>query len=262
MLDPAQALAAAARPVPAAAAARRRLLVCGGGGRLGAAVLEEVLAEHRFERIGVLALPPFGSTVKRLHPVAPDAAALQAFAADTAVIVFDGERHANGREARLVRPLPHDLPVLAQQLLATGTRRLVVAVPHQAALLPGALRAGLASLDEAQVAALGWQQLVFMRMAQPGQARAAGSWPQRVALALLAQLHLMLPQRDQPLRATQVARFVAALALALPAAPGGTRVLGPEALWDWSRPEGGDAWLQAWLHGRALPAVAAPRPRL
>ncbi len=262
MLDPTLALSAAARPPPGPAIQRRRLLVCGGGGRLGAAVLEQMLAEHRFDRVGVLALPPFGSTVKRLQPVAPESAALLAFGADAAVIVFDSERHANGREARFVHPQPAGLLPLAQQLLAAGVQRLVVAVPHQAAGLPGALRAGLANLDEAAVAALGWQQLVFMRMAQTGSAQARGSWPQRLALALLSQLHMMMPARDQPLRAVQVARFVAALALALPAAPGGTRVLGPEGLWDWSRPEGGDAWLQAWLHGRALPGVATPRLRL
>ncbi len=256
MLDPHIALAAAASPtLPAPAALRRRVLVAGGGGRLGSAVLESVLAEHRFERVGVLALPPFNSTLRRLHPVAPEASALLAFGADTALLVFDGERHANGREARFVHPRPVDLLPLAQQLLAAGVRRLVVVVPHQPALLPGALRAGLASLDETAVAALGLSHLIFMRMAQAGGAAAAGSFLQRLALGLLAQLHWMLPQREQPLRAGQVARFVAALALALPAAPTGTRVLSPEGLWDWAQPEGGDAWLNAWLRGEALPKV-------
>lgn len=265
MLDPHGALSAAARPLPASPATqRRRVLVAGGGGRLGSAVLECVLAEHRFDRVGVLALPPFSSTVRRLHPLAPDAAALQAFGADTALLVFDSERHANGREARFVHPRPADLLSLARQLFAGGVRHLVVVVPHQPALLPGALRAGLASLDEAAVAALGLTNLVFMRMARSGSGPGVdgGSWPQRLALGLLSQLHWMLPQREQPLRAVQVARFVAALALALPSAPAGTRVLGPEGLWDWTRPEGGDAWLQAWLHGRVLPVVAQKRPRL
>lgn len=263
MLDPHTALAAAAAPpLSAAPTSRRRVLVVGGGGRLGSAVLESVLAEHRFERVGVLALPPLNSTLRRLHPVAPEPAALAAFAADTALLVFDSERHVNGREARFVHPRPADLLPLAQQLLAAGVRRLVVVVPHQPALLPGALRAGLASLDETAVAALGLSHLVFMRMAQTGSAAASGSALQRLAIGLLSQLHWMLPQREQPLRAVQVARFVAELALALGAAPVGTRVLGPEGLWDWARPEGGPAWLQAWLEGRALPAVVQPRPRL
>ncbi len=263
MLDPHTALAAAAAPpLPAAAVSRRRVLVVGGGGRLGSAVLESVLAEHRFERVGVLAQPAFNSTLRRLQPVAPDAPALAAFGADTALLVFDSERHANGREARFVHPRPPDLLPLAQRLLAAGVRRLVVVVPHQPALLPGALRAGLATMDETAVAALGLSHLVFMRMAQTGGARAEGSALQRLALGLLAQLHWMVPQREQPLRAVQVARFVAELALALASAPAGTRVLGPEGLWDWSRPEGGQAWLQAWLEGRVLPAVPQPRARL
>jgi hypothetical protein len=252
MLDPHTALAAAAAPpVPVPAASRRRVLVVGGGGRLGSAVLESVLAEHRFDRVGVLA-----------HPVAPEPAALAAFGADTALLVFDTERHANGREARFVHPQPAELLPQAQLLLAAGVRRLVVVVPHQPALLPGALRAGLATLDETAVAALGLSHLVFMRMAQAGGRAAAGSMLQRLALGLLSQLHWMLPQREQPLRAVQVARFVAELAVALGSAPPGTRVLGPEGLWDWSRPEGGAAWLQAWLGGRVLPVVPQPRARL
>lgn len=263
MLDPQTALAAAAAPpLPAPAAQRRRVLVVGGGGRLGSAVLEQVLAQHRFERVGVLALPPLNSTLRRLHPVAPEAAAMAGFGADTALLVFDSQRHANGREARFVQPRPADLLPLARQLLAAGVQRLVVVVPHQPALLPGALRAGLATLDETAVAALGLSHLVFMRMAQTGGTAATGSPLQRLALGLLSQLHWMLPQREQPLRAVQVARFVAELALALGAAPAGTRVLGPEGLWDWARPEGGAAWLQAWLEGRVLPVVAQPRPRL
>lgn len=254
MLDPQVALAAAAAPpLPAPAGLRRRVLVVGGGGRLGSAVLESVLAEHRFERVGVLALPPLNSTLRRLHPVAPEPEAMVAFGADTALLVFDRERHANGREARFVQPQPAELLPLAQRLLAAGVQRLVVVVPHQPALLPGALRAGLASLDETAVAALGLSHLVFMRMAQTGASAATGSALQRLGIGLLSQLHWMLPQREQPLRALQVARFVAELALALGTAPPGTRVFGPEGLWDWAHPEGGASWLDAWLRGESLP---------
>ena len=81
---------------------------------------------------------------------------------------------------------------------------------------------------------------------------------QRPGLDLLSQMHWLLPQRELPLCAVQVTHFVAALALALPAAPPDTRVLGPERLWDWAQPGGGVAWLHAWLHGQALPAMAQP----
>ena len=85
----------------------------------------------------------------------------------------------------------------------------------------------------------------------------SGFWP-RVAGAVLSQMQLMVPQRQQPLRAARVAQFVADLALALPAAGPGTRVVAPELLWDWAQPGGGAALLQAWLAG---PGAACPAPQ-
>jgi hypothetical protein len=263
MLDPQIALAGAVRgnaPAPAGHGGRR-VLVAGGGGKLGSAVLEATLHEHRFVCVGVLAVPPLASTVRRLHPVAANAAALRGFAADTALLVFDGERHANGREARFVQPQPADLLPLATQLLGAGVRRLIVVVPHHAAALPAALRAGLASLDETAVAALGLQHVVFLRTAQRPVRQPAGHWLHQVAAAMLSQLHWMVPQREQPVRAAQVAEFVVALALALPDAPAGTRVVSPELLSDWAQPGGGDAVLQAWLQGRAQGPVFVPSRR-
>jgi hypothetical protein len=83
----------------------------------------------------------------------------------------------------------------------------------------------------------------------------------RLGRGLLAQLHWMVPQREQALRATKVAAFVSDLAAALPAAPPGTRVVAPELIWDWAQPEGGRPLLQAWLQGRALPDTRAASPR-
>lgn len=260
MLDPHLALAGASRAArpPARAIGGRRLLVAGGGGRLGSAVLEAALHEHRFVAVGVLSEPPLTSTVKRLHPVAATSAALRAFAPETVLLVFDGQRHANGREARLIQPRPADLPALARQFLAAGTQRLIVVVPHATASLPAALRAGLASMDEAAVAALGLRQLVFLRTAQSAPAVSVGHVLHRVAGAMLSQLHWMVPPREQPLRVPQLARFATALALALPDAADGTRVVSPEVMWDWAQPGGGDAVLRAWLQGQAVPAVASP----
>ena len=134
-----------------------------------------------------------------------------------------GERHANGRELAFVRPRPHDLPMLARWLHTRGTRRLVVVLPHSPASLPDALKRGLANLDEHAVAALGFEQLVFVRSAQkPGSARAA-QWLQRLADGVLAQLQLMVAAPDQPVRAAKVARFVLELAAQLPASEPGTR---------------------------------------
>ena len=55
----------------------RRALVLGGGGALGAAVLEQLLASHRFERVGVLAQRALQPALRGLEVVPDgDAAAL------------------------------------------------------------------------------------------------------------------------------------------------------------------------------------------
>jgi hypothetical protein len=227
MLDVNQALTTAYRKPPRAAAAPRRALVVGAAGALGAAVLEQLLATQRFERVGALVDQPIQPAVHGFAPVLADA--LAAFGADCALIVFDRQRTANGREAAFVRPEPQALPALAQQLHGAGVRHLVVAVPHTPSLLPMALQQGLASLDEAAVAALGFEQLVFMRMAQSERAAPGLDAPRRLARWMLSQLHWMIPQREQPVRAETVARVAAALALLLPQAAQRTRVV-PAAL--------------------------------
>ena len=244
----------------------RRALVLGGGGALGSAVLEQLLASHRFERVGVLAQPTLQPALRGLQVLDDaDAQALQRFSADTALIVFDRERHANGRDAAFARPLPAELPAQAARLHAAGVRVLVVVVPHAPALLPQALRAGLATLDEGAVAAMDFEHLVFMRMAQAGGdgslLKGLRSHLQGLAHWMLSQLHWMVPQREQPVRSATVARVAAALAVALPAAPRGTRVLPHE--WLWQAALGGDAeaLLAGWLAGQPLPAARGPRQR-
>jgi hypothetical protein len=136
---------------------------------------------------------------------------------------------------------------------------LVVVVPHHAATLPAALRNALATLDEHAVAALGWRQVVFMRTAQHGASARAARWPQRVADAVLGQLHWMVPQAEQPVRGATVARVAVELALAMPAATPGTRVLAPAWLWHAAQLDAADtrALLQRWLAGEQPP----PGPR-
>jgi hypothetical protein len=242
----------------------RRALVLGGGGALGAAVLEQLLASHRFDGVGVLAQRALQPALRGLQVLDDgDLQAVARFGADTALIVFDRERHANGRDAAFVRPLPAELPAAATRLRAAGVRHLVVVVPHAPALLPLALKEGLATLDEGAVAAMDFEQVVFMRMAQAGGAGEPGlsSHAQRLAHWMLAQLHWMVPQREQPVRSLTVARVAAALAIALPAAPRGTRVLPHE--WLWRAAQGGDTeeLLATWLAGHPLPAGAGPRQR-
>jgi hypothetical protein len=262
VLDPHTALAAAARPLPQAASTLRRVLLLGGGGALGTAVLGRLLADHRFATVGVLADAALQPTLRRLQAVQPEGA--EAFGADTALIVFDRERHANGREAAFVRTEPAELTAWARRLRAAGVQTLLVVVPHRAALLPAALKAGLASLDEGTVAALGFRQLVFMRMSQAGGSGDAGggSWPQRLGHWLIGQMHWMVPQREQPVRAATVARVAVELALQLPAAAPATRVLAPEWLWHAAQASDPAPLLAAWLAGQPPPAQRVPTTRM
>lgn len=256
----AQALrgAASQRGVPAARA--EVVLVVGGGGVLGAALLARALACGRFARVQALVARDLASALRGFEPL-PQAALGAPLRADTAVIVFERARRNNGRDDAFVQPQPQQLPALAAQLRAGGVRRLLVLVPHAPALLPQALKAGLASLDEGQVAALGFEQLLFVRAAQAAAERGAGGWLQRLAAGWLAQLAWMVPQRDQPLRAQRLAELVVELIWRLPQAGTATRVLAPDLLWQAAHAPDSGAWLAAWLQGDALPAVAAPVQR-
>jgi len=259
MSDPAQALAAAARPAPRTRPTPRRVLVLGGGGPLGSQVVERLLAGQGFAHVGVWTVQPLQPALSGLTPVAD--AGWADFAADTAVIVFDRERHANGRDQAFGRPLPADLPALALRLQRAGVRVLVVVVPHASGALPQALKAGLATLDETAVAALGFGHLVFMRTAQAEDGAAHGlSPPQRLARWMLGQVRWMVPRGDQPVRSATVARVAARLAVAMPATPPGTRVLPPELLWAAAQAPGSDAAVDTWLAG-CTPELPAARQR-
>ena len=165
MTDPAQALAAANRPRPRASASQRRVLVLGGGGVLGSLVVERLLSGQRFAHVGVWTVQPLQPALRGLEPV-PEAD-WPAFAPDTAVVVFDRERHANGRDLAFGR-------AAAGRAGRRGRRSCTSSAwPRwswwcrtRPGALPQALKAGLATLDEGAVAALGFRHLVFMRSAQ------------------------------------------------------------------------------------------------
>jgi hypothetical protein len=224
-------------------------LVVGAGGALGAAVLERLLATAGGGRVGVLVQRPIGAALRGLHALADDDAAMARFGAASAFVVFDRRRHAHGREQAFVRPDPGALPALAARLHAAGVRTLVVVVPHAPALLPMALQQGLASLDEAAVAALGFERLLFMRMAQAADDAAPLDAPRRLARWMLSQLRWMIPQREQPVRVETVAAVAAALARRLPGAPPGTRVLPAALLWQAAQQRDVDGLIERWLQG-------------
>ncbi len=245
MVDVKQALGALSPKPPRTTAAPRRALVVGASGALGAAVLEHLLAAQRFERVGALVDQPIQPAVHAFAPVQADAMA--AFGADSALIVFDRQRAANGREAAFVKPEPHTLPILARQLHSAGVRHLIVVVPHTPSLLPMALQQGLASLDEAAVAALGFEQLVFMRMAQNERATPGLDAPRRLARWMLSQLHWMVPQREQPVRIDTVAKVAAAIAVASAEASSATRVVPAALLWQAAQQRDVQALVHHWL---------------
>ena len=99
-----------------------------------------------------------------------------------------------------------------------------------------------------------------MRMADGGRGTAAGGeggpWPQRLADAMLGQLRWMVPAAEQPVRAATVARVAVELALRLPQAAAGTRVLAPQWLWHAAQARGAaalDALLERFLAGQPPP---------
>ena len=181
--------------------------------------------------------------------------------ARSAVVVFDRERHANGREEAFVRAEPQNLLSLARWLRRQGVQHLVVVMPHSPAGLPQALKLGLANLDEQAVTSLGFEHLVFVRSAQQPGATRAGTWLQRVADGLLMQLRLMIPASHQPVRVLKVAQFVAELAAQLPASAAGSRVVPPELVWQAAQQDDAAPLVAAWLAGSELPPLRAPRRR-
>ena len=254
----------AARPVGTAAS----VLVAGGGGTLGSAVLERLLARRAPGTAKVLATRRLTTALHGLAPVivdgsaAPSAWVTSAALADTALVVFDRERHATGRERTVVRPAPETLSALAGWLHACGVRTLIVVLPHAPASLPGALKAGLANLDEQATAAIGFERLVFVRTAQAPAEQRARRWAQRVADGLLAQMRLMVAASGQPVRAAKVAQFVVELVAQLPSSAPGTRVAPPELVWQAAQERDPAPLVRAWLEARELPPPRAPRPRL
>jgi hypothetical protein len=237
---------AQARPAPC-----RRVLLVGGAGALGAAVLEQLLASGAFARTGVVVTQALNTTLRGLITV-PDTALAQPSDDDTAIIVFDRERHANGREQAFARPQPQELPALAAALRERGVLSLLVVMPHASASLPEALKHGLANLDEQAVAALGFDHLVFVRSAQAPLAARSRHALQGLADWVLSQLQLMIPQHQRPVRAQKVAQFVTQVAAQLADMPHGTRVVPPELVWHAAQVGDVSSLARDWLQGKSL----------
>jgi NAD(P)-dependent dehydrogenase (short-subunit alcohol dehydrogenase family) len=252
VLNPQIALGAAVRPpAPSARAAAGAVLVVGAGGKLGAAVVEALLGAGDLASVSVLVQRALRHALRGLCAVQNDDAAIAAAAPTTAVVVFEASISRLGRDAAFVQPEVAQLIELAQRLRTAGVRALLVLSPHRAGLLPRALQAGLANLDESAVAALGFDHLVFMRVAQDGSPlEALRTAPQRLAFWMLSQLHWMVPQREQAVRLETIARVAAAWAVLWPQAAPGTRVLPTEVLWQAAQVKDARAVVAAWLRGK------------
>jgi hypothetical protein len=241
----------------------QRAVVAGAAGALGTAVLEQLLGRGGFAQVAVTTVQALGPTLRGMSTLPwPDDGGMAGFGASTGVIVLDAPRHANGREAALHRPQPEDLAAVASAMHAAGIDDLLVVLPHDAARVPGALQAGLASLDEQAVAALGFRHVVFMRPARAPQGEGAEGALHRIAQLMLSQLRFMVPQRQQPVRAAKVAEFAAELARGLAQSPGGTRVVPAELVWQASQQADARALAQAWLAGLVVPAPHERAPRM
>lgn len=248
---------------PLPQASPRSVLVAGGGGALGSAVLEQLLGARAFAPLTVLVTQDFHASMHGLVPLRVESFdARPAAHAALGIVVFDRERHANGRDAAFWRPDPAQLPALAAWLRMLGVRDLIVVMPHDAGRLPQALQQGLANLDEQAVAALGFEHVVILRSAQAPDGLGASRGLQWLADAVLAQLRLMTPQRLQPVRAAKVAALVAALAVRLHDAPPGARVMAAEWVWLAAQVDDVGALARRWLAGQAPPAVDAARMRM
>lgn len=229
-VEPIQALRASLRP-QSASPVRSHVLIAGATGALGNEVLRALAGARRFDGVHVLAKEAIRPGLKGVHSVLvagpPDG--WPRVPASTGVVMFDPPRLYYDRERALWTPAPEDLPAVARWMRSCGVTTLAVVLPHVQGRLPEALKRGLATLAEHEVAGLGFERLIFVRSAQkPGVPAADRSAPERLAHWLLSAFRYMIPSSEQPVRASKVAELVDA---ALQAAPPGIHVAAPAVVW-------------------------------
>jgi hypothetical protein len=212
------------------------VLVAGGGGKLGGEVVRRLVAAvslGRYRHVALMATEDFhaamvGVKVLPVTPVVADWLPLKPKEPkdriQTAVVMFEPPRMFYARERTIWTPHPSELPALAKWLHASGIRHLVVVLPHQPGMLPAALQQGLASLDEQVVTTLGFERVIFMRMAQTDMAAKPANFAVRVANWMLGIGKYMIPANQAPLRVTQIAKLVEQV---LQTAPAGNFVIPP-----------------------------------
>ncbi len=229
------------------------MLVAGATGPLGNEVLNRVVGGQKYALVQVLARERYTEGLRgmQLLPQAGDAPQqwLQQ-SADVGLIMFEPPRPFYQRERALWTPQPAQLLAVAQWMHACGVKTLAVVLPHDMGSLPQSIRQGLATVDEHDVAALGFERLILVRSAKEPARRSMGNLLQRTAGMLLSGLSYMVPQSDRPVRAMHVAQLVEA---ALLQAPAGIHVASPERVWRAAQKGGLHAELQDWLKNRHEP---------
>ena len=215
------------------------MLVAGGGGKLGGEVVRRLVAAvslGRYRHVALMATADFHATMAGMQvlPVPTDVVTVANWPiwqpADpknriqTAVVMFEPPRMFYARERTIWTPHPSELPALAKWLHASGIRHLVVVLPHQPGMLPAALQQGLASLDEQMVTTLGFERVIFMRMAQTDIAANPANFAERVANWMLGIGKYMIPANQTPLRISEIAKLVEQV---LQTAPAGNFVIPP-----------------------------------
>lgn len=235
-VDITTALAASQHLVPKAKRQVGAVLVAGGGGKLGGEVVRRLVAAvslGRYRHVALMATEDFhaamaGVKVLPVTPVVADWLPLKPKESkdqiQTAVVMFEPPRMFYARERTIWTPHPSELPALAKWLHASCIRHLVVVLPHQPGMLPAALQQGLASLDEQMVTTLGFERVIFMRMAQTDIAAKPANFAERVANWMLGIGKYMIPANQTPLRITQIAKLVEQV---LQTAPAGNFVIPP-----------------------------------
>jgi hypothetical protein len=235
-VDITTALAASQHLVPKPTRQVGAVLVAGGGGKLGGEVVRRLVAAvslGRYRHVALMATEHFHAAMAGVQvlPVSATVATWPLWQPkdpkdriQTAVVMFEPPRMFYARERTIWTPHPSELPALAKWLNASGIRHLVVVLPHQPGMLPAALQQGLASLDEQVVTTLGFERVIFMRMAQTDIAAKPANFAERVAHWMLGIGKYMIPANQTPLRTAQIAKLVEQV---LQTAPAGNFVIPP-----------------------------------
>lgn len=240
------------------AASRPGLRIAGATGVLGAEVLRRLAGSGRFGHTEVMAREPITTGVSGvsilLAPDTPPEGWPASAGVQVGVVMFEPPRLYYNRERALWTPAPEQLPVLARWFRRCGVQTLVVVMPHIQGRLPEALKRGLATLDEHDVAAAGFDRVLFVRSAQKGQAPKPSGFFSQTAAWMLSTLSYMVPVNEQPVRPSKLAEFIEA---ALRVLPPGTHVASPELLWQAAHSGGTSVHgesihsvVQAWLNGK------------